>query len=201
MTIREAFVQFKSEFHLGNICQAIGNFFQNVKGSLGSKETSDAMGSAPAYNDAPVAREAHPVKLLKNEDELVYAFESPERESWFDAHNREVEDLRGRAGPEMKTFFNGPTPTAAQKQDLENMTSEEAKEFLGIRDGEETHLSASTRGGILEIEANKIFVNIRNPSIDQENKIEHVRRKIQKAVELVESSDFRFIPEPKVDAY
>jgi hypothetical protein len=200
MTIGEAFVQFRSEFHLGNICHAIGNFFQNIKSSLGNKETSNAMGSAPTCSETPVSRDAQLASILGIENKSVGAFESPERVSWFEAHNQEVKDLTSRAGPEMKAFFEGPTPTVAQTHDPDNMTLEEAREFLGIKDGEETRLDANERGGILKMEANKIFLNIPESSSDQRDKFHYMELKIQRAMELVENSNFSPIPEPKVDA-
>ena len=200
MTIGEAFVQFKSEFYFGNICHAIGNFFQSIKSSLGNKETSNAMGFAPTCDETSVSRNAQLANIFGVENKSIGAFESSERVSWFDAHNREVEDLASRAGPEMKAFFEKPTPTVAQTRDLDNMTLGEAREFLGIKDDEETRLDANGRGGILKREADKIFLNIPKPSSDQGEKYRYMERKIQRAVELVENSDFSPIPEPKVDA-
>jgi hypothetical protein len=198
MTIGEAFIQFRSEFHWGNVCHAIGNFFQNVKSSLGDKGTSNAMGSASPCNETPVSRDAQLTEIFGVEHESVNAFGSSKHESWCDAHNREIEDLKGQFESSMKTFFEGPIPTLKQTHDLNDMTLAEARELLGVKDGEETRLDANERGRMLRAEIDKIHFATRDPSSDQSLKSTYMRQKIEKAVALVEGFGLNLIPEPKI---
>jgi hypothetical protein len=202
MRIGEAFNQFKAEFHVGNLCHAIGNFFQNVKSSFGDKEKSSTMESKPTVNAKSLgAGSASPLQssaFVKNTPKLT-------QEAWFTAYNREKDDLQGQSRSTMKTFFDGPTPTFTDTSRLDNMTLADAKQLLGIRDGEETRLSAHDRGEILKGEARKVYnegmagkVFTEAPEIspDRTDKLRHMEQKIQKAVELVEDSGLQIIPEP-----
>jgi hypothetical protein len=200
MRIGEAFAQFISELHFGNVCKAVGNLFSNVKNSFGNKETSREMGSVPDCHKTSELRDAHQIGSSIFGNSPASSFESPERGSWFDAHNREVDDLTSQTKSAMKAFFEGPLPASINEQNdqVANMTLPEAKELLGIRDGEETRLDAQERGQILKNQANGIYFGSREPSSDQHDKFHHMERKIQRAIKLVEESDFKPIPEPKM---
>jgi hypothetical protein len=102
----------------------------------------------------------------------------------------------------MKEFFDGPTPTLRDTQKLGNMTLDEAKQFLGIG-SEETRVNAHDRGSALSRAATRIYCGVgtfgREPSLDQQNKNRYMEQKIQKAVALVDASDFKTIPAPASD--
>jgi hypothetical protein len=209
MRIGEAFNQFRTEFHLGNLCHAIGNFFRNVKSSSGDKEKSGTMESEPTVNAKSLgAGSASPLQSSafgKNTPKLTEREALTEQEAWFMAYNREKDDLQGQSRSSMKAFFDGPTPSFTDTSRLDNMTLADAKQLLGIRDGEETRLSAHDRGEILKGEARKVFnenmagkVFTEAPEIssDRTDKLSHMEQKIQKAVELVEDSNNQNIPDP-----
>ncbi|MDR0740759.1 MAG: hypothetical protein LBF34_03555 [Puniceicoccales bacterium] len=201
MTIKEAFVQFRSEFYWGNICNAIGNFFQNVSSSPGDKETSKTMGSAPTCKEPSASRDAQLAKIFGTESD-ANAFESPERVSWDEAYNQELGNLKEQAKPSIRAFFDGPTPTSTY--DLDNMTLDEAKQLLGIRDGEETRLDVSERCTALKGEALEIHneymrskVGVPEPPPGHREKLRYMEQKFEKAAELVGNSDFAPISQPK----
>jgi hypothetical protein len=201
MRIGEAIAQFKSEFYLGNICSAIWNFFQNIKGSFGDQKMSSEMGSARSFDKttglsgAQVAESFH----LEGSSTSRSDFESSNQVAWCDAHNNEVKSLKSQADGMMEAFFRGPGSNYGQPQDLESMTLEDARQFLGIGDGEETRLDASERGGILGRALDQISLND-GQSFDKSAQINYMRQKIQKAVELVQGSGFKSIPEPEIRA-
>ena len=205
MRIGEAFREFKADFYLGNICNAIRNFFQNIKGSSGNREVFSSMESTSTANKPLEQKSAQSIGSSNFGSKSIDAPKLTSPESWFEARNQEMDGLKGRVGPDMKAFFDGPTPTADQTRDLENMTLGDAKQFLGIKDGEETRLDANERGRILKEEARgvynedmtgKIFTKAAERSPDQNNKIHYMEQKIERAVNLVKNSDFKAIPEP-----